>query len=528
MQTRHLTTILIAAGLVLAVVIALAVGYNANDVSSLDAGSIRDDIRAVMDGKPYTHASWGLLVVDLSSGERLMEQNAGQMFTPGSTTKLFTVAAALDALGADYRFATPIYARGTIDQADRLNGDLILVASGDLTMGGRTLPDGSIAFENLDHGDANAIDGATLTPTDPLAGLDELARQVRASGIRAVTGDVIVDDRLFDHFTESGSIITPILINDNVIDIVITPGEAGGPAAVDTRPHTSAVRVDAAVTTIESSRPPQIDIVSGGRGVIRVTGQISAGREALVRTYPVEDPSSFARSLFIEALQRNNVSVNVPVQGINAAARLPDRGAYAMMEQVALLTSPPFSENAKVILKVSQNLHADTLPCLIAVQSGKRTFYEGMSLEGAFFERAGLDSTAFSLGDGQGGVDADQISPEAEVELLRYMATRPDFEAFYQALPVLGVGGSLADTVGPDSPALGRVHAKTGTRITYDAANDRGILRAKALAGYIDAASGRQLAFAVFVNDGPMEDMDAMFRAGSDLGRICEIIHATY
>ena len=63
--------------------------------------------------------------------------------------------------------------------------------------------------------------------TDSLAGLDHLAREVQAAGIREIAGDVIVDDRLFSptHATGSGpSRVSPIVINDNVIDILARPG----------------------------------------------------------------------------------------------------------------------------------------------------------------------------------------------------------------------------------------------------------------------------------------------------------------
>lgn len=78
----------------------------------------------------YNHSFWGLLVKDLDSNETLLAINPDKMFVPASTTKLFTVAAALDTLGADYRFETPVYSRGEVDSRGRLKGDLILVASG--------------------------------------------------------------------------------------------------------------------------------------------------------------------------------------------------------------------------------------------------------------------------------------------------------------------------------------------------------------------------------------------------------------
>jgi hypothetical protein len=61
-------------------------------------------------------------------------------------------------------------------------------------------PDGSVDWTNTDHGDADAIPGATLTAEDPLAGIKELARQVRASGITEVQDNVVIDDAPFFGF----------------------------------------------------------------------------------------------------------------------------------------------------------------------------------------------------------------------------------------------------------------------------------------------------------------------------------------
>ena len=65
-------------------------------------------------------------------------------------------------------------------------------------MGGRTAPNGTISYTPIDHTYANSVPGATLTPENPLAGLNEIARQVGKSGIKHVKGNVIIDDRLFD------------------------------------------------------------------------------------------------------------------------------------------------------------------------------------------------------------------------------------------------------------------------------------------------------------------------------------------
>jgi D-alanyl-D-alanine carboxypeptidase len=69
-----------------------------------------------------------------------------------------------------------------------LQGDLILVASGDLTMGGRTKLNGKIAVTDYDHNEANSLGNAQLTKPDPLAGYAEIARQVAARGIKEISG----------------------------------------------------------------------------------------------------------------------------------------------------------------------------------------------------------------------------------------------------------------------------------------------------------------------------------------------------
>src|SRR5262249_36025013 len=107
-------------------------------------------IEAVTRGPDYRQAHWGLLIVDAETGKTVYEQNADRMFTPASTTKLYTCAAALMAFAPDYRFETPVYRRGDLKDG-RLNGDLILVASGDLTLGGRTGSDGKMHFAASDH-----------------------------------------------------------------------------------------------------------------------------------------------------------------------------------------------------------------------------------------------------------------------------------------------------------------------------------------------------------------------------------------
>ena len=484
-------------------------------------------INEIIDAPRYRHAQWGLLVTDLKSGDVLVERNADKLFAPASTTKLYSVATALDALGPEHVFETPIYLRGETNQAGVLKGDLILVATGDLTLGGRTGSPGEIAFKDGDHTYANGNENAALTAPDPLAGLNELARQVADAGIKRIEGEVWIDDRLFEHAASSGSgptRVSPIVINDNLIDLVITPGVAGAAARVTWRPESAVLQVDAWVETVSQDQVAAITVRQSEPGKITVRGKIPQNHKPLLRVTEVAEPASFARALLMEALRRAGVTVEASLLTSNRVDLLPSREYYQAVRPIAIFRSPPFREELKLILKVSHNLHASTLPLLVAVRNGKRTLEDGLRLEHDFLKRAGVDVETISFGGGAGGTRSDYTTPRATVQLLRAISSRPDFAAYKSGLPVLGVDGTLHSGVPESSPARGRAFAKTGTLIYDNVMNGGYLLTSKALAGYLTTHQNRELAFAFYVNNVQLSDADETVREGQVLGRLCEIL----
>ena len=203
--------------------------------------------RRVLAKPGFQFGHWGILVVDRKTGQTIYERNADLLFAPASVTKLFSTAAALVELGPTYRFQTPLVRRGEVDIKGTLHGDVILVAQGDLAMGGRTGPEGSLLFQDDDHTYAGGSLKGQVVPTDPLAGLEHIAREVQAAGIREITGDVVIDDRLFSPSQSTGSgprVVSPIVINDNVIDVFAQPAAKAGEPALVTFPAGNAVRHD--------------------------------------------------------------------------------------------------------------------------------------------------------------------------------------------------------------------------------------------------------------------------------------------
>jgi D-alanyl-D-alanine carboxypeptidase/D-alanyl-D-alanine-endopeptidase (penicillin-binding protein 4) len=485
-------------------------------------------IKEIICRPDYQRARWGILIVDADTGKTVYELNPDDLFAPASVTKLYTCAAAFVTFGPDYRFRTPVYRRGILEEGT-LKGDLILVAKGDPTLGGRTDADGHLVFKNSDHTYATFFSTVPeLTETDPLAGLRALARQVRQSGIRKVDGDVIVDGRLFAPSIGTGSgpkLVTPIMVNDNVVDVLISPSKTVGEhASVRLLPSSGFMRIDAQVETVAADRKPHItvDLVGLGRYVLR--GSIPLGSRPLVRICPVADPEVFARGLFIETLRREGVAVKVSALS-RPSGTLPDPDAYAGLSIVARHESPPFSELLKVVLKTSHNLYASTLPLLLAAKHGQRTLTQGMELEAKILSELGVDVKSIALESGAGGGSSDHVTPRSTVRLLLALRRRSDFEIFRSALPVLGVDGTLAGLLPKDSPAYGKVQAKTGTYIDNDLLNGRTYLRSKSLAGVMTAKSGRNLVFAVFLNDVLLPPGVDSRREGKLLGLLCERIY---
>ena len=477
----------------------------------------------------FKHATWGLLLVDLANGEVAHEENADKLFAPASTTKLFSVAAALTALGAEHRFVTRVVRRGEVDRDGTLRGDLLLLAAGDPTFGGRTDAEGRIAYTSSDHIYSNGNERGKLTEPDPLAGLDALALQVAKSGIRAVQGEIAVDDRMFEPESSTGSgprRVVPLIVNDNLIDLLITPRLENEPAQVDWRPRSSLVQVDAQVTTGPKGSPTEIRVETAAYGRIVVRGRLAQGHAPLVRTQEVERPIDFGRGLWIEALRRAGVTVLASPFHANSRQALPPPAETHALPEVGKLESPPFAEECKLVLKVSHNLHASLLPILLATKAGKRTLTEGLQEQRKVLAELGVPVDTISFGGGAGGSPADRTTPRATVALLRAIARQSTAAAFRAGLPVLGVDGTLANAVGPQSPARGKAQAKTGTYYYDNPMNGTSLLTSKALAGYLTGKSGREFAFCFVVNGVHLAHEGEADRIGQALGTLCEIAFA--
>jgi serine-type D-Ala-D-Ala carboxypeptidase/endopeptidase (penicillin-binding protein 4) len=269
-----------------------------------------------------------------------------------------------------------------------------------------------------------------------------------------------------------------------------------------------------------------ITVTSPRFGQVVLAGTIAADSGTVINTYAFADPARFARTAFIEALRRAGVSVTANPIAENDVAALPAKAAVGTLPAVASLKSLPLSEEARYVLKVSYNRGAQTFICRLAVAAGSTDCADGLAEAARIWKNAGLDTKGAVLIDGS-GLPGNLITADNEVALQRIMGKRPDAKAWQATLPILGKDGSLA-MVQPDSPAAGKVHAKTGTLGQGDIFNNRLLLPTKALGGYIEAASGRRLAFTIIVTNGVFSDIEGVFAANDDVGKIAALIQQAY
>jgi len=431
----------------------------------------------------------GLLVVDLGTGAVVASENSANFFTPASNAKLFTTAAALVRLGPDYRFRTVVRASPGWQKGDPTVKDLLLVGGGDPNLSGRVLPYSKSAPNG-----------------PPLSRIGQLADQVVDAGIRVVSGDLVaVDSRypsdaypdgwtLNDHLWDYGAPVSSFSVNDNSLQLFVTPTEPGRLASVELEPEVGQYLVLNQVVTV-AGRKDKIEILRDpGSEEIVVRGEIgqqaSPGAGNPVRRHEedlaVRDAALFAAQALSAALRERGVAVLG-----HPRAELSETAALSDLPEVASLQSAPLSEIIAVVNKVSQNLHAEMLLRELGfAETGAGTQAAGLAARKAFLEEAGVTEkgTGYVLEDGSGLARQDLITPQSAVALLRYMWSRPEREVWLASLPTGGVDGSLEHRMAKLSHAE-RIHAKTGS-----------LSHVITLSGYAEPLPGKWLAFSILIN----------------------------
>jgi D-alanyl-D-alanine carboxypeptidase/D-alanyl-D-alanine-endopeptidase (penicillin-binding protein 4) len=465
---------------------ALAVAFTAA------AADLPARIHAAIDGSPAARgAFWGVQIVGLESGRLLFEANPDRFFVPASNTKLFTAALGLARLGPAWRFQTTVLA-DRHPGADGAVGTLRLVGGGDPNLSARPIPYRMGRFEG-----------------DPLGPIDALAAEVVSRGVRRVDGDIVGDDSAYirapypdgwamdDAVWQYGAPVSALTVNDNAFSLSVRPGPRPGDfARLSLSPALEFYAIDNRVRTV-AGRPRRIliDREPGSRQ-LRVWGVIPPGDPGETALLAVDDPALYAARALREALERRGVAVAGVCRARhvlpNEVEDLVNGPAPATAPGIALARreSAPLIEDLRVTAKVSQNLHAELILRAVARERrGIGSREAGLEEMRAFLDEVGVPREAYALHDGSGLARLNLVTPQTVVRLLRYMWRSSQREDWLGLLPVAGKDGTLSNRF-LDSPALGRIRAKTGT-----------LAHVAALAGYAENRTGEPLAFAILVNN---------------------------
>lgn len=425
---------------------------------------------------------WGVVVAD-SDGREIVAIDPDGRFMPASNTKIFTTAAALwgNARGEGPHLAASGAEVRLVPTGQRNGLDVVLTGRGDARMS-----------------------AAPACVTDCLATLaDAVAARTRA--VRDVVGDATLfpDQRWSPGMSWNnipspyGTAIAALVVDDNEIVAKVTPGAIGTrpvlaiPAYYSVENHARTVPGDGEALAYD--RMP-------GSRVLVVTGSIGAAHAPVDWRLGVDDPADYAAWRLAEMLRARGVMVSGKTvsryrpllpEDDPEQRNGPPPTRPAPPPALATLTPPPLGESVTLINKVSQNLHSELLLRRLGLAKGTGSIADGQAAVRAMLEQAGVVETQVSLSDGSGMSTYNRVAPRGTVRLLTWIAKQPWGGDFRASLPVGGVDGTLQRRFA-GTPLAGKVTAKTGT---LNATN--------ALAGWLTAASGKLLTFAIYANDVP-------------------------
>lgn len=431
---------------------------NKNQIESLQ----KQIDKIIQDVDPHLHI--GMEVISLENGQKLYQKNEAHLFTPASSQKIFTGAAALAILGVDYRFETKLLTDGEIKEGV-LVGNLYLKGVGD--------------------------------PELSIHDLEDLIFQLKVNQIKKVQGNFIVDHFDFDALPQGpgwmwdeeiaywNSPMDALTVNHSCVNLWIRAAEeAAQPPHVFVYPKTDYVSVQNFATTSENEDGLVVERNGSAKeNLIQVKGPLLKDSSLLFYKIPIDNPHLYTASLFIDLLKR---------YGIEWVGQLEEQATPLDAKELASHASSPLSLIVHKMLKTSDNLAAN---CLFK-KIGQARFGApgtwpkgGQAIRDFLQSQAGIDVTNLILLDGDGESRYNLASAHQIVSFLGWAYKQFKFSAeFLGGLPLSGIDGSLRTRM-RDSSVKGRVRAKSGTMTGISS-----------LSGYVKTKEGEMLAFSILTN----------------------------
>lgn len=408
--------------------------------------------------------SLSIFVQDLASGEVILEHHADADRNPGSTIKLLTTLVALDMLGPAYTWRTEVFALGDVENGV-LDGDLLLKGYGD--------------------------------PFLVTERVWQLLRRVRQSGIREIDGDLLIDDSWFylpehnpaefDRQPLRAYNVAPnaLLMNFKVVRYWFEPEHDTNTVHVWLDPPLENLVVDNQLSLRPAScRGFQRGItISANEAVDRMTlsGRFPAGCKRYAMDRTALSHNEFVYGLFISLWRESGGEFRGGWRNVVADEDL---------EPLLSFDSIPLADVITRINKYSNNVMARQLLFTLSAEvlGEPGTEEGGRAVIAGWLADTGFEFDGLKLDNGAGLSRESRMSVRNMGALLEHAWRQPYMPEYVSSLSLAGMDGTLRRRF--DDPRLdGNAHLKTGS-----------LDHVTAIAGYVQARSGRRFAVATMQN----------------------------
>ncbi|HEV2885172.1 MAG TPA: D-alanyl-D-alanine carboxypeptidase/D-alanyl-D-alanine-endopeptidase [Pyrinomonadaceae bacterium] len=454
----------------------------------LESSDLGRQIEKLISESQFASARWGISVISLTNGAVIHQRDSDKLFIPASNMKIYTTAAAVELLGADYRWRTSAYSNAQPDGGGIIRGDLVLYGRGapDLVSQSRIDTHGSIA---------------------------KLADGLQSRGIKRIEGNIVGDESYFrgdpigngwqwtDLQWYFGAEASALSVNGNEIDVNLVPSsKSGQPPEVKVGDNLAHMTIQNRMETSDKDVRPAIGVHRGlSNNNVEVWGQLTPSSRGFGARLSVHNPALWAAELFAAALKSRGIVISGQVQSRSSRVAVNQRFDPAKANELAFVNSQPLSEIIKRTNKDSNNLYAELLlrtlgreraaiAALPPAPGRERGDDEtGLAVLRTWLSRAGVSDGRLALHDGSGLSRLNLVTPDATARLLVAMTKTNSAGIFKVSLPVAGVDGTLGGRLKAVSD---KVEAKTGS-LTY----------ANSLSGYLTTNRGERMAFSILCND---------------------------
>lgn len=443
---------------------------------------LQSKIRTTLFRPELRRGSVGVKIVTLKTGNVVFEQNADKYFMPASNMKNFTVAAAMEKLTPDFRFVTSVFAAAKPETDGTLRGGLTVYGRGDVSI--------STAFYEGDY----------------YRGIENLADKIVQAGVKKIEGDLVGDESYFsggaipatwewdDLQWYWGAEVSAFPINDNAIDLSVSPGAANRPCTVQVLPANAIVKIVNTCVTTGSARDLRVE-KKLAQNILEISGSMPVGDTRYKSYIAVSHPAELFMALLKEVLEKRGVRVTgqARVIGAKEKAIMAFASTNAPVE-IARLESPPFSLVAAKTMKPSQNMYTETILWTLGEQVGDKSNSKatsadrGIAVVKGFLRQIGIPDGGILQYDGSGLSRHNLITPSAVTALYSYMAKSRYAAAWRDSLTIGGIDGTLRNRF-RGTAAAGNMRGKTGT-----------IDQVSALSGYVSTSAGEPLVVSIIVN----------------------------